>query len=304
MSAKKTPDQFAKEFNAVWGDRAVLLTPYTRCADKVLVRFVECGHECWKNPNKLLAGQGCGVKECHYGLLSRNKTRSSAQYVSDLAAKGYRYELLSEFVGVRSNVTVRNLKCGHVYSAKAGNILQGSGCPICHGIKDDNKFIQALNLKYGDAYKVLEPYVNGLTPILVEHRCGYRWKVTPKELMRKESCPRCSRSDGEQRIERFLSEHGFVFETQYWFNDCRDKNPLPFDFAVFIGDSVKLIEFDGSHHYGKSKYWGGKSNYEAVLYHDAIKNAYCKQHNIPLLRIPYWKAKSFQTMVLEFLANG
>ena len=303
MSAKKTPEEFAEEVRAVWGDRAILLTPYTRCVDKVLVRFTECGHECWKNPNKLLAGQGCGVKECHYGLLSRNKTRTTDQFASDLSAKGLRYELLSEFTGIKYPVTVRNLKCGHVYTANAGNILQGSGCPVCYGHKNSDIFARVLRERYRDAYKVLGPYVNGLTPILVEHRCGYIWRTTPKTLLRSEACPRCNRSQGERNIERFLTDQGFSFATQYWFDDCRDILPLPFDFAVFLHSGLRLIEFDGSQHYGKSNFWGKSGSYEKVLRHDAIKNVYCREHSIPLLRIPYWKSRTYQPMLLSFLSD-
>ena len=211
MTAKKKPEVFEAEVRKVWGDRAVLLTPYTRSADKVLVRFTECGHECWKNPNKLLVGQGCGVKECHYGLLSRNKTRSTDQFASDLASKGLRYELLSEFQGIAKKITVRNLACGHVYSAQAGNILNNeSGCPVCHGWKDTEGFDALLKAKYGDAYVVLGKYVNNRTPILVRHSCGYQWEVGPKQLIRRECCPNCNKSAGERNIERFLKAHNII----------------------------------------------------------------------------------------------
>ena len=303
MTAKKSPEVFEQEFRAVWGDRAVLLTPYTRCKDKLLVRFTECGHECWKNANKLLAGQGCGVKKCHYGLLSRNKTRSTEQFASDLASKGYQYELLSEFTGITNQVIVRNLSCGHTYSARAGNILQGSGCPVCHGMKDTDKYASILTNKYGPSYTVLSKYVNNRTPILVRHKCGYEWQVVPKTLLNKETCPHCNRSDGEKKIEKILIKFGIPFKPQYWFDDCRDQLPLPFDFAVFMNDGIRLIEYDGSHHYNirKGKHWG-ESDFEYVLRHDAIKNVYCRTHDIPLLRIPYWKANSLEKILSDFLS--
>ena len=304
MTAKKTPETFEKEFRAIWGERAVLLTPYTRCVDKVLVRFNECGHECWKSPNKLLAGHGCDHKECHYGLLSRNKTRSTEEFASDLASKGLRYELLSEFRGVKYPITVRNLSCGHTYTANAGNILNnGSGCPVCHGMKDTDMFVSLLNKKYGPAYTVLSDYVNNRTPVLARHKCGYEWNVVPKDLLRREVCPRCNRSYGEKRVEEVLTKLDVSFKPQYWFPDCRDKLPLPFDFAVFTDNGIKLIEFDGSQHYNvrKDAHWGS-SDFEYILKHEDIKNVYCRQHGIPLLRIPYWKVNSVEKILREFLA--
>lgn len=302
MTMKKSPDVFEKEVRQVWGDRVELLTPYTRCADKVLVRFKECGHECWKNPNKLLAGQGCGMKECHYGLISKARTKTTEQFKQDLASRGLRYELLSEYVGVQEQITVKNLKCGHVYSAQADNILCGSGCPVCHGFKDTAMFKAQVEERYPGEYTILGEYVNNRTNILVRHnRCGYEWAVNPKGLLQEHRCPNCNKSTGEYKIERFLKAHDLNYQPQYTFDDCRNKRPLPFDFAVFDGGTTKLIEFDGTHHYRKFKGWGEKSVLSTVQEHDEIKNKYCETHNIPLLRIPYWKRDYMDPILAKFL---
>lgn len=303
MSEKKKPEVFEAEVRAVWGDRVELLTQYTRCLDKVLVRFKECGHECWKQPNKLLAGQGCGVKECHYGLLSRNKTRSSEQYLADLTAKGYHYELVSEFDGVGKKVTVKNLDCGHTYTANAANILYGSGCPVCHGMKDTSSFSQTIEKKYPGEYTVLGEYVNNRTPILIRHnKCGYEWEVVPKTLLRHYTCQHCNKSLGEHLVEEFLKAHGLDYKCQYTFDDCRDENVLPFDFAVFVNGEIRLVEFDGSQHFeGHSRQWNTPEHHSKVAMHDACKNNYCESHKIPLLRIPYWKIRSFDKMLASFL---
>lgn len=303
MSEKKKPEVFEEEVRAVWGDKVELLTPYTRSADKVLVRFKECGHECWKRPNKLLAGQGCGMKECHYGLLSRNKTRSSEQYLADLTAKGFHYELVSEFTGVKNPVTVKNLDCGHTYTANAANILYGSGCPVCHGMKDTDTFKKVLDEKYPGEYTVLGEYTNNRTEILVRHNpCGYEWSPTPKALLRHIVCPRCNKSSGERAIEDFLKEHNVNFESQFKFDDCRAERPLPFDFAVFTDAGIKLIEFDGSQHYlPRGTGWNTVESHRKVQVHDRIKNEYCESHNIPLLRIPYWRHFRISELLASFL---
>lgn len=302
MSEKKKPEVFEAEVKEVWGDSVEILTPYTRCVDKVLVRFKDCGHECWKSPNKLLVGHGCDHKECRFGKLSRVKTRSSEQYLSDLASKGFRYELISEFEGIANPVTVKNLNCGHTYTAKAGNILNGSGCPVCHGMKDTTVFQSVVNNKYPNEYTVLGEYVNNTTPILVRHnKCGHEWEVSPKTLLRHYTCPNCNKSLGEHMIEEFLKTHGVSYESQYTFDDCRNQNKLPFDFAVFINGETRLIEFDGTHHYRQFKGWGEKSVLSTVQEHDRIKNDYCESHKIPLLRIPYWKRDHMDGILASFL---
>ena len=92
-------------------------------------------------------------------------------------------------------------------------------------------------------------------------------------------------SKGELFISKYLEENKIDFKPQYRFKECRDVLELPFDFMVNIKGQLKLIEFDGSQHFGEksSKYRTPK-----VKIHDEIKNKFCKDNNIPLLRIPYW----------------
>lgn len=56
--------------------------------------------------------------------------------------------------------------------------------------------------------------------------------------------------------------------------------PARFDFYV---NEQYLIEYDGEQHFIDSFY--GTLN--KIQQRDKIKNSYCKQNNIPLIRIPY-----------------
>ena len=42
-------------------------------------------------------------------------------------------------------------------------------------------------------------------------------------------------------------------------------------------------------HFGLSDGWNDVYNYENIKLHDKMKNQYCKNKNIPLYRIPYFK---------------
>lgn len=55
---------------------------------------------------------------------------------------------------------------------------------------------------------------------------------------------------------------------------------LPFDFYV---NNEYLIEYDGIQHFDKNT----KFNYEYTHKHDLIKNEWCKNNDIILIRIPY-----------------
>ena len=94
----------------------------------------------------------------------------------------------------------------------------------------------------------------------------------------------CLQSQGELKIRKILEDNNIPFQQQYSFDDCRDKNPLPFDFYV---DNKYLIEYDGIHHFFATNGWNTIDRVKATQIHDKIKNKYCLKNNIPLIRIPY-----------------
>lgn len=60
---------------------------------------------------------------------------------------------------------------------------------------------------------------------------------------------------------------------------------LPFDFYLY--DKNIIIEYDGLHHFEPVKGWGGEEKFKITQENDEIKNTYCKNNNITLIRIPY-----------------
>ncbi len=285
MSKRKTHEEFESEIKQIHGDEVILLTEYKTNKSKVVVQYKSCGHVDEKMPTKLLAGQRCGI--CRPKRVSQTKTNTTEAFLQRLKKNNVDVTLLSEYTGLRNKIAVKNNNCGHRYEAIAGNVARGAGCPICHGMKDTEGFKKELEQKYPSEYTVLGDYVNNKTGIMVRHKCGYEWSVNPKSILRSKCCPKCILSKGEIFISDYLTAKNISFKQQYKFDDCRNIKPLPFDFAVFVAGNLKLIEFDGSQHFRESNHWG-KSNKSAVLYRDAIKNKYCEENNIPLLRIPYW----------------
>lgn len=97
----------------------------------------------------------------------------------------------------------------------------------------------------------------------------------------------CIKSRGEELIAKLLSENSISFVKEKTFETCRfpDTNALArFDFWV---DNRYIIEFDGTQHTETSNGWYNKTRLEK----DKFKEAWCKQNNIPIIRIPYIKLK-------------
>ena len=65
----------------------------------------------------------------------------------------------------------------------------------------------------------------------------------------------------------------------------RGSSFLRFDF--FLPKYNILIEYDGEQHFTNSSYYGGENEFNKRIEYDNIKNTYCKNNDIFLLRIPY-----------------
>lgn len=108
-------------------------------------------------------------------------------------------------------------------------------------------------------------------------------------------------STGEVLISILLNNFKIPYYPQIKFDTC--KNPetnYHFIFDFFINDSY-LIEFDGEQHFHGTSGWNTEENYLKVKKHDEYKNQWCKNNNIPLIRIPYTKLDSLciEDLMLE-----
>lgn len=121
-------------------------------------------------------------------------------------------------------------------------------------------------------------------------RDGYGCRYCAKIKYSKES-------KGEREISSILTNNNIVFLPQFIFKGCRDIMPLPFDF--YLTDFNICIEFDGEHHFRPVQFNGisaehANDNFLATQKHDKMKNDFCQNNNIPLIRIPYtYRGKIF-----------
>lgn len=125
--------------------------------------------------------------------------------------------------------------------------------------------------------------------------CGNECDIDMGNLRsgKSQSCG-CTQSKQEEEIIKLLTKNNILFQYQYRIEDLAEKE---FDFYV---DNKYIIEFDGQQHF---KYtgtgWDTKEHFERTRKNDLLKNHYCFEHNIPLIRIPYDVEDDLNDLKLE-----
>lgn len=200
---------------------------------------------------------------------------------------------------------------------KAANFHNGKRCRYCYfesahdkySFTPDEVYKKVLNL--GGELLNKEDYINQDKKNLkiICPRCHKNILTTSLKHFQQhggQSCDKCYKKEsvGERRIRQWLEAHEFIFEQEKWFDDCRDINPLPFDF--YLQDLNTIIEFDGKQHFEENHFFSHINNFgnsvtSYTQYHDQIKNDYCKNNNINLIRIPYTQINNIEKILKENL---
>jgi len=160
--------------------------------------------------------------------------------------------------------------------------------------------------------KISEEQKYAKMAITFQCSCGNYFDTTINSFRTwKHKCDKCSGnvSSFELKTKEFLNKYKIEFTIEKRFNDCKNNLPLPFDF--YIKSKNLIIEIDGQGHF-RPTHFNSCSNEDAELSYkltrinDKIKNKYCKDNNINLIRIPYWEfeTEQYKTTLLENVVNN
>lgn len=117
------------------------------------------------------------------------------------------------------------------------------------------------------------------------HNIKYNQRIDMHLGKYKQGCPVCKESHGERFIRNYLDKNNIKYEPQKKFHGLKDKKPLSYDF--YLPDNNILIEYQGSQHYEKSDYFGGKEQFKKQQLHDKMKKDYAKNNGYKLLELHY-----------------
>lgn len=248
----------------------------------------------WEITPTSVLSKKSGCPKCKKEKFAKSTTKTKEEYVAELLTKNPNIELIGNYLG--NKVHTRHYCKLHNYSfdSTPDVILRGCGCKFCGTEKIADKKRKTHEQYLTELKEInpdiiaLETYDGALIPIL--HKClidGHEWHARPANILFGNGCPQCHESSGERKVRQWLEKHNIPYIFQQPFKDCRDIKPLPFDFYLPTYNSC--IEYDDRQHFEPIEYFGGQDAFEITIKHDNMKNEYCKDNGISLLRIPYFK---------------
>jgi hypothetical protein len=295
-----TSETFKAHLFDITDGEYLLVGAYAGTDNHTDVLHQRCGKVWPVRPNSLLQGSRCPT--CSVGEVSKSSAETRKRTDEDFVKEvneivGDEYSVVGKYVGYHLQVNMRHNLCGHVWAALPSNFLSaGNRCPICAAVskrKTHAEFVEEVHALAGAEYTVLSAYSRGKDKIRMRHNdCGREWNLRAGTFLSGgRRCPYCKSSRGELRVLAYLESHGYVFSREYKIDDCRDKERLPFDFAVIGATKMVLIEYDGEQHFQPVAYSGNTARAERQFHDrqrkDDIKTDYCRANGIDLIRIRY-----------------
>jgi len=273
--------------------------------------------EFFQNPQNHLTGQGCPkcgiLKYAHKRRLTEVKFLKRAT-----ATHGNKYDY-SKVVYNYSHIKVRIICPLHgEFLQTPVSHLKGLGCMQCGYLSavalnkgTSEEFIQKANKAHGkgtyDYSKIV--YKNAKTKVCIICPVHGEFFQYPEHHLRGQGCPCCSGSKGEKAITRWLNRNEIPFEYHYINQKLKGdgQRSLHFDFCT---KGLKFfIEYDGQQHFKPVRFNSipvekAVEVFQKTQHYDFLKNQYCIDNNILLLRISYKEYKDIPDILFKKLQSG
>jgi len=308
MSKKMTHENFVQKIKDIHGDNYEIKSNYNGSQNKILINHIACNYEWWTYPYYIYKlNNGC--PKCN------KKIKYSTEEFKEKVKKitNDKIEVLGEYVNNKTKIKLRHKLCKHEWECTPAQIMnRKSGCPKCSKsnkktrtiIKNYHREVEDLT---GKEFHLIGEYINNYNNVIIKHElCDYEFKINPLKFLSSPRCPIChSPSGGAMLISLFLINNHVNFIQEYVFKDLlSDKNAhLRFDFAIFSNkkELLYLIEYDGQQHFKQIPYYGGDEYFNTVKINDGLKNNYCKNNNINLIRIPYYNKANINQILTKMV---
>lgn len=287
-SIKNRNNNWLYDFEIIHGDRYdYSKVEYISNKKKVEIICKEHGSFFMKPNSHTTQKQGCYRCSRKY-----NDKETFIESSVTIFGKTYDYSKV-EYICSHTKVELICKEHNSFFICPKEHINQKQGCPKCGKVSMSNKHRKDIDLLIsqfeelnGDLYDYSKvEYKNNHTKVEIICKEHGSFLQTSKSHLRGDGCPKCNISSGERKILSYLENLGIEYSYNHTFEKCKYKLPLPFDF--FIPSYNLCIEFDGEQHYRPIEYFGGDNNFKIQIKRDQIKNKYCNDNKISLIRISY-----------------
>lgn len=235
----------------------------------------------------------------------------------------WHYDSVKEYIETKSNSGCKLLtknftngkdklkiqcECGREFKTSFNSFMYNKKqrCNVCSGKEYDHRYVREYIKNNSNCMLISDEYKDSQSDLVIRCNCGNKYKASLNAFQyeNKRQCNECSMSKGETKIGLLLEKRNISFKSEYSFENLVGVNGglLRFDFAILNSNNelVSLIEYDGEFHF-MERYKG--DGFKDTQIHDKRKNQYCKDNNIPLLRIPYWDFDNIEDVLAKFLQN-
>ena len=243
----------------------------------------------FQNPYKHISGRGCG--ECRREKSIKSFENDFLKKSNKIHNNKYDYSDV-RYVDQKTHVNIICPIHGEFNQAPYLH-LRGRGCRICKSTEIGKKkrikyseFVKRANEihnnKYDYSISKFEKTRDKIDIICPAHGT---FNQNANSHLLGVGCPTCRSSNGELFIMKLLDEYGINYIREYRFDDCVKIYKLPFDF--FLPEKNTCIEYDGIQHFEPIDFFGGYESMIKLRENDEIKNNYCLESNIKMIRIKY-----------------
>ena len=278
-------NRYAKEFYSYveQTEEYKCLGDYKNSRTKISMEHSLCGYVWDIIPNSFKS-KGTRCPKCH-----GNAKKTNDEFLKEINNNKelVDYIPLEEYKSNRTPILILHKTCNNSYKVTPYKLLEDNNrCPYCSGRKGHDYHKECSDI-LGEGYVIESNPKKHVDNVIVKHlKCGNEYTAQCNKILQGRKCPYCKSSKMEEQVRSILNEHKVTFKEQYRINDCRNKLPLPFDFALELNNELVLIECQGRQHYENVEVF---DSLEGIQIRDEIKHNYCKTKGIKLLTIPFWE---------------
>lgn len=286
----KTTKQFIEESKKIWGDKYdYSLVEYNGALRKVKILYDGVVFE--------------QVAVSHLRKLAPEDNMNQDYFLKRARDKwGDKYDYsLVEYKNSRSKVKI--IYNGEIYEqAPIGHLRYAPENIKLSVRKTTEQFIKDANIVHDGKYGYEKTnYIKNQIKVIITCPIHGDFEQNPLSHLQGCGCRNCSESRGEKEIVRFLEKNNISYNRQHKFPDCKNIFQLPFDF--YIPSMRTCIEFDGEQHFLPLSFFGGREALQKVKINDKIKDDYCEDNYINLIRIRYDQIEEIPRILYENFKN-